>query len=238
MREYCRSPRTADLWALSVAALPGAAESEILHRAGHLRQSHYRVASVGDLRRISGDSDADLSDVVLSVVWEHGAHGLVVTMDPPPWEVATQIAAAFGPPKSNPRHQPPPSSGTRRTAAPAAAVYVDVNSIREASQVGTTVSAAVPGYDASLLTIGQQVWAVDADDNAGVAVVTERHGDWLRLRIDESTWAPLAVLSSASRGKGEARRRVVRRAVPATRRDRRAQRRSLGLRPALTRQRP
>lgn len=232
MREHYSSPRTADFWALSVAALPGADEAEIIRQAGHLRQSHYRVAKVGDLRRITLDAGIDLGGAVLSVVWEHAARGLVVTMEAPHLEVAAHIASAFGLPKPNPHHEPPQATGARRASAATAALYVDVNSVRDANQVGTTVAAAVAGFDSASLAPGARLWAIDADDNAGEAVVTERRGDWLRLRIDQSSWAPLTVLSGARRGRGPAPRRVMRRATPAPQRDRGAHRHAFALQSA------
>jgi hypothetical protein len=233
MREYYQSPRTPDVWALPVAAIPGASEGEILHAASHMRQSHYRLTTVGELRRITQDFRVALGDLIISIVWEPAARGLVVTMEPPPLEVATDIAAAFGAPKPNPYHEPSPSSGARHASSLAAVLYVDVNSVREASHVGTTVAAAAAGSDASGLAVGQHVWAVDADDNAGVAVVVERRRDWLRLRVDESTWAPFNALAGARQTGGQAGRRVLRRAAPRSDHDRRAHRRSVELQPAF-----
>lgn len=72
-----------------------------------------------------------------------------------------------------------------------AAFYVDANSAGESGQVGTTLDAAVEGYATTTVGVGQYVWAVDADNNACVALVTEVNGQWLELHMDESTWTPL-----------------------------------------------
>lgn len=75
---------------------------------------------------------------------------------------------------------------------PVAAFYVDVNAAGESGQVGTTLGAAVESVgDAKAVGVGQYVWAVDADDNACIALVTERQGEWFQLHMDETTWTPL-----------------------------------------------
>lgn len=78
-----------------------------------------------------------------------------------------------------------------------AAFYVDVNSATESGQVGTTTDSMVDGLavDAASIEAGMYVLAVDADDNACVALVTARGDDWLQLHMDEETWKPLAELS-------------------------------------------
>jgi hypothetical protein len=79
-----------------------------------------------------------------------------------------------------------------------AAFYVDVNSATESGQVGTTTGSMVDGLtvDPASVQPGMYVLAVDADDNACVALVTARGDDWLQLHMDEGTWKSLAELSS------------------------------------------
>lgn len=94
-------------WGLSVATMPGATEDEILKAAKQLRQSHYRVASAGDLWEINGDplkmTDEQRSAAhFLYADWDHNAHGLLLTMKEPTLELAAQIADLFGPAKVNP----------------------------------------------------------------------------------------------------------------------------------------
>lgn len=78
-----------------------------------------------------------------------------------------------------------------------AAFYVDVNSASESGQVGTTTASMVDGLtvDPASVQPGMYVLAVDADENACVALVTARGDDWLQLHMDEGTWKPLAELS-------------------------------------------
>ena len=78
-----------------------------------------------------------------------------------------------------------------------AAFYVDVNSASESGQVVTTAASVVNGLatNPGSVDVGQYVLAVDADDNACVALVTARGDDWLQLHMDEETWKPLAELS-------------------------------------------
>lgn len=78
-----------------------------------------------------------------------------------------------------------------------AAFYVDVNSATESGQVGTTVESMVAGLavDASSIDVGMYVLAVDADENACVALVTATGDGWLQLHMDETTWKPLSELS-------------------------------------------
>lgn len=78
-----------------------------------------------------------------------------------------------------------------------AAFYVDVNSATESGQVGTTEASVLANVqvDPKTVEVGQYVLAVDADDNACVALVTARQPGWLQLHMDETTWKPLAELS-------------------------------------------
>lgn len=78
-----------------------------------------------------------------------------------------------------------------------AAFYVDVNSASESGQVATTPASMVEGLtvDPATVEVGQYVLAVDADENACVALVTARGDEWLQLHMDESTWQPLSELS-------------------------------------------
>jgi hypothetical protein len=108
MREHHANPATKGEWGLSVAASPGADEAALLKTARQIRQSHYRVTVVADLRRLRTDPLPKPSDpawhtmVLLYAQWDHNAHGLIVSRNEPTLEVAAAIAALFGPPKVNP----------------------------------------------------------------------------------------------------------------------------------------
>lgn len=75
-----------------------------------------------------------------------------------------------------------------------AAFYVDVNSATESGQVGTTIESVLANLqvDPKSVGAGQYVLAVDADDNACVALVIDRGDKWIHLNMDESTWKPLS----------------------------------------------
>ena len=110
MREHYLHPGTSAHWGLSVAASPGGSEAEILKAARHLRQSHYRVAVAAELHELSDDiltieADRIREAVLLSAVWDHNAHGLIVSAYEPTLEVASAISGVFGEPRVNPFHE-------------------------------------------------------------------------------------------------------------------------------------
>lgn len=81
-----------------------------------------------------------------------------------------------------------------------AAFYIDVNAAADSGLVATTFQSAVPAFRWSVdaVHIGDFVWAVDADDNACVALIRDMKDDWLELHMDESTWRPLAAIPGYS----------------------------------------
>lgn len=100
------------------------------------------------------------------------------------------------------------------------AFYVDVNAASESGQVPTTPDSTVDGLsvDDAAVKVGMYVLAVDADDNACVALVTDRGDGWLMLHMDESTWKPLsdygtATVSDRAPGNGAAFEAFVKRLV-------------------------
>ena len=119
MRTHYQLPTTPNEWGLSVASMPEASEDEILKAARQLRQSHYRVASVNDIHSLSGDilnlprDELDSVDY-LSVVWDHNAHALILSSREPTLELATSIAATFGPATVNPYYDERKRSRARR----------------------------------------------------------------------------------------------------------------------------
>lgn len=107
MRAHFRLPSTPHEWGLSVASMPGGNEEQILKAGRQLRQSHYRVASVGKIQCLLGDIlaipvDEWMKLVHLSVVWDHNAHALLLASQEPTLELAALIAGSFGPAKVNP----------------------------------------------------------------------------------------------------------------------------------------
>jgi hypothetical protein len=167
-------------WGLSVAAVPGADDADVLRRATQLRQSHYRVGTVSYFR-----------DLGCQVVHERQAHGLILFPAMLDIEDAAWIAATFGEPRENPYYQ----EGVRASLVGDKRVgfYVDVNSASEDGKVGTTLLAALDGFNVERrgLHIGAAVRAIDADDNVCAAMVVDRRGMWLGLQLNESTWQPL-----------------------------------------------
>jgi hypothetical protein len=110
MQAHYSHPNTLAEWGLSVAAASSLSEVEILRGARHLRQSHYRVASVEALHDLGDDAlavpfeQAHLQTYVV-VMWDHNTHGLILSSKEPTLELAAAIAAAFGPPKVNPYYE-------------------------------------------------------------------------------------------------------------------------------------
>jgi len=98
-------------WGLSIATMLDASEVEVLKAARHLRQSHYRSATMQDFEGIGIDVlDVDMDEPrenydYLHIAWDHNAHGLILNTREPSMELATAIANAFGPPKVNPYYE-------------------------------------------------------------------------------------------------------------------------------------
>lgn len=119
MRAHFRLPTTPGEWGLSVDSMPGGTEAAILRAARQLRQSHYRVASVRALHdlsddRLGGSIEEWMDRDHLSVQWDHNAHALILSLRAPTLELATAIAATFGPPKVNPYYDERKRSHARR----------------------------------------------------------------------------------------------------------------------------
>lgn len=110
MRAHFLHPRTPPEWGLSVAAMPRATEENVLKAARHLRQSHYRVASVQAVHALNPDPLAVPAEQAgsmqwLSLLWDHNAHGLLLANQEPTMELVTLIAGLFGPAKVNPYYE-------------------------------------------------------------------------------------------------------------------------------------
>lgn len=117
MQEHYASLRTATEWGLSVAAMPSGSEADILKAARQIRQSHYRVTSVSVLDELSDRviDEVDWASVIwVHAVWDHNAHGLILSHNEPTMDLAASLAAAFGPPKVNPYYEERSRSRARR----------------------------------------------------------------------------------------------------------------------------
>lgn len=96
MLDHAASPYTEDdEFGLSIACVPGLVyEHMTIMAAKHLRQSHYRAAQAGDFEPLG-----------LVAIWDHRAHGLILSPEKPTLELAAEIAARFSEPRVNPYYE-------------------------------------------------------------------------------------------------------------------------------------